>query len=210
MAIGKKLVAVMNACRYMPKDGYNDYQKYKYATAAGMFAKINDALTAEGLYTTLATELQDMRELTTAKGNVEKFVVVKVQIRVCDAETGESVVFEGLGSGQDLGDKAIAKAQTMALKYAYIGGLCIAMADDPEAGNYPPQNYPPQNYQQPARQNYPPPQSSQEYQSNSARQEQKNFGSACAECGRLITPKVAEYSTKKYGKPLCMDCQREA
>lgn len=31
----------------------------------------------------------------------------------------------------------------------------------------------------------------------------------CAECGKGITTKVAEYSAKKYGQPLCYDCQRK-
>lgn len=43
--------------------------------------------------------------------------------------------------------------------------------------------------------------------------ERHSFGdeisAECAECGEGITTKVAEYSTKKYGKPLCYDCQRK-
>lgn len=31
----------------------------------------------------------------------------------------------------------------------------------------------------------------------------------CAECGKEITTKVAEYSATKYGQPLCYDCQRK-
>ena len=30
----------------------------------------------------------------------------------------------------------------------------------------------------------------------------------CAECGAGITPKVYEYSSEKYGRPLCMSCQK--
>lgn len=54
-----------------------------------------------------------------------------ITIRDADDSQGE-VTFEGLGSGQDAGDKAVMKANTAALKYAYIGGLNIAMSDDPE------------------------------------------------------------------------------
>ena len=30
----------------------------------------------------------------------------------------------------------------------------------------------------------------------------------CSECGKEISQKVSEYSTGKYGSPLCMDCQK--
>ncbi|MBR6887014.1 MAG: ERF family protein [Selenomonadaceae bacterium] len=184
MAIGKKLVAVMAACRYMPQDGYNSFQKYKYTTAAGMFAKINEAMTAEGLFTQVESTLLELRDVTTSKGNAEKHAVVSVKVTITDSETGESVTFTGLGSGQDAGDKSIMKAQTAALKYAYIGGLCIAMSDDPESdsGN---------TYQPPPKLNG------------------NELVDKCAGCGKGINQKVSEYSAKKYGKPLCMDCQKK-
>lgn len=34
-------------------------------------------------------------------------------------------------------------------------------------------------------------------------------GIVCADCGAAITQKVASYSESKYGKPLCMDCQKK-
>lgn len=133
MSLGSKLVNVARQCRYMTKDGYNSFQKYKYTTAAGLFAKVNEAFTAQGLYVSTNAQLADIREVQTAKGNTEKHAVVKVTIKIKDsADSAEVVTFEGLGSGQDAGDKAIMKATTAALKYAYIGGLNIAMSDDPE------------------------------------------------------------------------------
>lgn len=133
MAIGKKLVAVMAACRYMPQDGYNSFQKYKYTTAAGMFAKINEAMTEQGLFVQVESTLIELRDVTTSKGNAEKHAVVSAKVIITEADTGETVTFTGLSSGQDGGDKSVMKAQTAALKYAYIGGLCIAMSDDPES-----------------------------------------------------------------------------
>lgn len=50
-----------------------------------------------------------------------------------DAETGETVTITGLGSGQDSGDKAVMKAQTAAIKYAYLLSMAISTGDDPEA-----------------------------------------------------------------------------
>ena len=188
MSIGQKMVAVMESCRYMPQDGYNSFQKYKYTTAAGMFAKINEALTEQNLFTQVELTLLEMRDATTSKGNAEKHAVVSAKITITDAETGETVTFTGLGSGQDGGDKAVMKAQTAALKYAYIGGLCIAMSDDPESDTNT-------TYQ-------PPPKSNGNANGN-------EFVDKCAGCGKGITQKVSEFSAKKFGKPLCMDCQKK-
>ena len=189
MAIGAKLVAVMEECRYMPKDGYNKFQNYGYTTAAGMFAKINEAMTRQGLFTQVESTLIDIRDATTSKGNAEKHAVVKVKITVTDLETGESVVFEGLSSGQDANDKAIMKANTAALKYAYIGGLCIAMSDDPESDT---------------NITYQP-----EPKKSASKSNGGGIAGKCEACGKGITQTVIDFSEQKYGKRLCYDCQQK-
>ena len=191
MSLGAKMAEVARQCRYMPKDGYNSFQKYKYTTAAGLLAKVNEALTEQGLYTSTKVELLDLREAQTSKGNAEKHAVVKVTITIRDsADSQESVTFEGLGSGQDAGDKAIMKANTAALKYAYIGGLNIAMSDDPEedSGTEAYQSYAPEK--------------PQTAKSNG------DIAGKCDKCGKAITSKVADYSLKKFGQRLCYNCQQ--
>lgn len=185
MKIGEKLTAVMEICRHMPKDAENTFQHYRYTTAAGMFAKINEAMTSQGLYTQVELSLLDLRDVTTSKGNAEKHAVVSAKITVTDSETGESVTFTGIGSGQDASDKAIMKANTAALKYAYIGGLCIAMSDDPESDNG-------DTYQPPA-----------------PKKSNGDIVGKCDKCGKAVTAKVAEYSQKQFGKRLCYDCQNK-
>ncbi len=39
-----------------------------------------------------------------------------------------------------------------------------------------------------------------------ARKQESVF--ACADCGKGITEKIHSFSMSKYGKPLCMDCQK--
>lgn len=196
MAIGAKLSKVMTACRYMAQDGENKFQGYKYTKAASMFGEINKALTEQGLYVTTKFELVESRDVTTAKGNAEKFVVMKALVSIHDAEDPkEFVTYEGYGSGQDAGDKAVMKSNTAALKYAYIGGLCIAMGDDPEEDTrpIPLANAKPRQSNPPPRQSPPP-----------------NQGDIhCEKCGKAITAKVADYSQSKFGKRLCMDCQKK-
>lgn len=204
MSIGTKLVAVMEACRFMPQDGYNTFQKYKYTTAAGMFAKINEAFASQGLFTQAEMTLLELREVTSAKGSVDKHAAVSAKIIVTDSETGETVTFTGLGSGQDAGDKSIMKAQTAALKYAYIGGLCIAMSDDPEADSPQQNGYQQNGYQQPPTKT---PLNNNSWVTNNSKYAPAG---KCDVCGRPITQKVLDYSMNKYGKALCMEHQKQA
>lgn len=178
MSIGSKMVEVMRALRTVGKDAVNDTQNYRYTSAATLFAKINAELTARNLFTKTELKLENL--LTVGD---EKFAVVSAKIVITDTDNGESVTFIGVGSGQDIGDKSVMKANTAALKYAYVGGLCIAMSDDPEADTgtnaYKKPN--------PAGMN--------------------NIAGKCDRCGKPMTQRAIDYSCDKFGERLCRNCQ---
>lgn len=196
MSIGEKLLAVMDACRYMPKDGYNEFQKYHYTTAAGLFAKVNEALTANRLYIAkVETTMLENRDVTTQAGKVEKYELVKFEITIGDVDSEEKVTFSAIGGGQDAGDKASMKAQSAAKKYAYMGGFCIAMADDPEEDTnttaYP---EPPKKNSTPAKTNG----------------DGNEVVGKCEICGGNVTAKNMYYANKNYdGHKLCYGCQQD-
>ena len=187
--IAKKFVEVMKDCSHVAKNGTNDFHRYKYATAADVLEKVNASLTKHGLASVVATNLLGSKEVTTAKGNVEQLVTVEVSVTLIDAESGESLTLKGLGSGQDPSDKAVAKAQTMAIKYCYLNSLAIATNDDPEADRHTDEVMHPKT--KPA-------------------QVKNNPANAliCHDCGSNISQKVADYSKAKFGRFLCYDCQR--
>jgi len=116
--IAKKFVEVMRECSHVAKNGINDFHKYKYATASDVLEKVNAALTKHGIASVVTPSLLSMQEITTAKGNTERLATVEVTVTLIDSESGETLTLKGLGSGQDAGDKAVAKSQTMAIKYA--------------------------------------------------------------------------------------------
>ena len=107
--IAKKFVEVMKDCSHVAKNGTNDFHRYKYATAADVLEKVNAALTKHGLASVVTPNLLNMQQVTTAKGNVEHLATVEVVVTLIDAESGETLTLKGLGSGQDSGDKSIAK-----------------------------------------------------------------------------------------------------
>lgn len=131
-SLAKKMVLVMRECGYIQKDQRNDFHKYKYASAAAVLEKVNDALVKHGVSSYCRPEILSSEIVANAKGAQEKFITVKNTIVLVDGESGESMEISGIGSGQDAGDKAIAKAQTMAIKYAWMLTLNISTGDDPE------------------------------------------------------------------------------
>ncbi len=196
--IAKKLVNVMIECGHIAKNGLNSYHQYKYATAEDVLLKVNSALTKNKIASVVIPEIASMVDVTNLKGNTEHLVTVNVQIKLIDSESGECVDLFGIGSGQDAGDKAVMKAQTAAIKYAYMMSLCIATGDDPEADTKTDEN------------------SSMGNKGSKAVNNVKKISAikksitVCANCGEEITSdRVVQFSMAKYNKPLCMDCQKQ-
>ena len=196
--IAKKLVNVMIECGHITKNGLNSYHQYKYATAEDVLLKVNTALTKNKIASVVIPEIASMVDVTNLKGNTEHLVTVNVQIKLIDSESGECVDLFGIGSGQDAGDKAVMKAQTAAIKYAYMMSLCIATGDDPEADTKTDEN------------------SSIGNKGSKVVNNVKKISTirksitVCANCGEEITSdRVVQFSMAKYNKPLCMDCQKQ-
>ena len=179
-ALYEKLSLTMKSCSYIEKTGENTFHGYSYVTSSDVLERVNDALTSVGLITAVTPTLLDLREVQTAKGNIDKHATISVTISIIDIETGESVQISGIGSGQDSGDKAIMKAETAAIKYAYMLSFCIATGDDPEADNNTDLN-------------------TQTMATNDLH---------CTDCGCAISSKVSSYSKQRYHMPLCMNCQK--
>jgi hypothetical protein len=186
--IAAKLINVMQECSYIQKNGNNDFHHYKYATSADVLEKINTALVKQKVCSIVLPEILQQADVTTTKGNIEHFATVKINIMLLDAESGESVTISGIGSGQDSGDKAVMKAQTAAIKYAYLLSMAISTGDDPEAELR-----------------------TDEITTIPAKEKQlmQQDQIICCECGTKLTPGVRNVSLNKYGRPLCMKCQKK-
>ena len=204
--IAAKLVKVMQECSFVPKNGTNSYHNYKYATAEDVLSTVNKSLAKYGIACIVIPTLESNIDVVNQKGNIEHLATVSVHIQLIDSESGESVDLFGMGSGQDAADKAVMKAQTAAIKYAFMLSLCIATGDDPEADaamderNYgAPQN---QSYQKPVNYHNPAPPANQNHGND-------ENGAVCVACGKEITPKVLQYSLARYKRPLCMECQKK-
>ena len=208
--IARKLVLIMGECSHVAKDGFNDYHKYKYASAAGVLEAINAALVKHKVASVVTPAILSNFDVTNAKGNVEHQVTVGCNIMLIDSESGESIDLYGIGTGQDAGDKAVMKAQTAAIKYAFMLSLCIATGDDPEADSaMDERNYEEPQYQQPQQYHRQALRKSNQPAANGESGTDSDAGAVCVACGREISPKVLQYSLARYKRPLCMDCQKK-
>lgn len=128
MKLAEKLRQVMQECAHIGKDATNEEIGYPYVSAAKINDAVNRALTNNGVATTAESKLVDIREV-----GQKVLATVAVTITLYD-DSGESLTICGIGSGLDTGDKSVAKAQTMAAKYAWKNSLLICDAsDDPDA-----------------------------------------------------------------------------
>ncbi|SCM82572.1 ERF superfamily [uncultured Sporomusa sp.] len=187
--IAGKIVKIMEECSVVKKNGTNDFHHYKYTTSADVLEKVNAALVKNKVASVVLPEVIDSGDVVTSRGNTEHLVTVKVTITLIDTESGESIQIAGTGSGQDGGDKAVMKAQTAAIKYAYLLSLAISTNDDPEADNRTDEGMSMvrlDNYSSVA-----------------------DNVSACSDCSSKITAGVMKVSMNKFGRPLCMKCQKK-
>ena len=187
-SIAGKLVKIMEECSVVRKNGTNDFHHYKYATSADVLEKINASLVKNRIASIVLPEIIGTSDVITAKGNIEHLVTVKVTITLVDTAGGESIVLSGIGSGQDGGDKAVMKAQTAAIKYAYMLSFAISTSDDPESDGKTDESV---------------------LINDQIRIPEDKDSQICSDCGAKITVGVMNVSVKKFGKQLCMKCQKK-
>ena len=199
MGLAKKLLAVMVECGHVSKDGRNNYQNYAYVTAARGNDLVNASLTKNGIVTATNFELLELREVATKEGKSERLATVKAEITLRDVDSEETMTISGLGSGQDVGDKGVAKAQTMAVKYAWKSTLLIDDAsDDPDSDG---------GFVRTEKPGGAP--VSKPAASNGWSGDGKAIVGKCESCGRDVNEKSAYYSRKKFdGHLYCYNCQQ--
>ncbi len=127
------LAEVMAAVGYVQKDGRNKAQGYKYASAEAVLKKVNAELSKRNIAIASNAELEHF-SITQYNEGKEKFrsdAVVRLQLRFTRGE--DEIAVSGLGASTDLGDKAVMKANTAAIKYCLTNAFLISWGDDPEA-----------------------------------------------------------------------------
>lgn len=157
-ALTAKLSKILAQIEYVPKNGWNDFHKYKYATESDVADHVRKLLSAEKLFVYADTyKAEDMDA-------IRGIVRVYTRFTFSDSESGEAWTVTSIGDAQDLGskgrgDKGIYKAITGAAKYFQMKNFMIPTGDDPERDDIEkkqaPQNNRADNRRPPASTNPP-------------------------------------------------------
>lgn len=199
--IASKLIKVSRECAAVAKNGTNDFHRYTYVQANDVAKIVNQALINHGIATTVTHEVLNFSSATNKNGKEEKVVTVKATVTFVDADSGETLTTTGLGSGQDIGDKATMKAETAALKYSYIQAFNMACSDaDPEADSSVDERMGAEK-QRTANASTPKNPAQNNTISSSTQ-------SRCSSCNNPISFKVHKFSIDTFNRPLCLDCQK--
>lgn len=173
----KKLSEVLKAVERVPKNGWNDFHKYKYTTESDLTDGIRPILAEAGLMLWTSIEHQE-RNLTPIYNKYKLqdpphqkwYTKVKVKFIIGCTETGETLESYYWGEGEDESDKGLYKAYTGAVKYFLMKTFLIPTGDeiqpttptDPEFTGRNGQNPPQQQKQQQRPNNAPAPMTTQE------------------------------------------------
>ena len=120
-----KLAEVMAAIERIPKNGWNDHFKYKYATEADVADHVRGLLAERQLVMYPDVKTVEFR-------GDGKFCLLNVEWTIRDGESADEIKFSVPGMGQDSNDKGPYKAMTGSQKYALMKFFHIPTGDDPE------------------------------------------------------------------------------
>ena len=124
-----KLAAVLGEAHRIPKNGWNDFNKYHYATEGDALDVIRPLLAKHGIGIMYGVE--EVQQLENAR------TLVKVRITLGD-DTGAMLTTTAYGEARDADrngnpqDKGLYKAITGAMKYWVLKTFLLSTGDDPE------------------------------------------------------------------------------
>jgi len=107
----------------IPKNGYNQHFKYKFASNEDVVDFVRPLLAAE--HVTFLPSIDDVQ----ING---KHVMCRMTMRFVDGETDESFELPWYGQAVDTGDKGISKCATAATKYFLLKTFLLSAGDESE------------------------------------------------------------------------------
>lgn len=137
LTVVSKVSKAMALIHGVDKDGKNSFQHYDFQSESAIKHAVKAAIEPLGVIIMPSYEVIQQYDRKTQKGAVNHFVDVMGTFEVTDGNT--SIIGKMPGSGQDTGEKAMAKACTSAQKYFYKQLFNITDRDeDPDSDNSAP------------------------------------------------------------------------
>lgn len=136
-ALFGKMAKVMGLVSRIPKNGYNDHHKYKYASADDVADTIRDAMAESklALFVDMGEPVQETFEYTDGYGKQKSTVRTTIRFAFTFAcgDTGATRTSAWTGQVDDNSDKAVSKCATVAEKYFLMKTFVVSAGDEPDA-----------------------------------------------------------------------------
>lgn len=137
MSVHETMIAVAREVTGLAKHDRNQGQNFNFRGIDAVMNVFGPAMRTAGLMALPTVEDITVTEKTSNRGGVMQLVRVKMRLTFVNAE-GEmddrTVVW---GEAMDAGDKATAKAHSVALRTAYLQAFCLPTDErDPDADSY--------------------------------------------------------------------------
>ena len=130
--LAQKMLLIMKDVAHIPKNGFNSFHKYKYASDTDVTAAFSKAMQKHGVLMLSSILERSSCIYKTRKGYDTFLVTVKLEVTFIDVDSGEKFTSIFYGDGSDSDDKGVYKAITGAQKYALMKTFLVSTGDDPE------------------------------------------------------------------------------
>lgn len=201
--IASKMSVIMSECQYLQKQGVNEFHNYRFVQANDVIKAVRESLVRHKVALAVSYDVVVHGKQVNKNGKEETQAIVKASVTFIDVESGESITSSALGMGQDIGDKAVMKAETAAFKYCLLHTFAIETGDDPEADSSVDERMGADRQWAPAATSKQPPSDSLKATVPAA----DKAVDKCVDCGKEIDSNVASFSKRMIGMLLCRECQ---
>lgn len=135
--IYQALADVMRAVKSVGKDGFNQHDRYKFRGIDGVVNAVGPALRDAGVFVIPDVRSYEYGSVVVGKNRTEMGHARVVVAYTFYGPAGDSVVASAPGEAFDSGDKATAKAMSVAFRTALLQSLALPTDDpDPDIHSY--------------------------------------------------------------------------
>lgn len=197
--ITDKLIAIQQALK-APKGQYNSFGGYNYRSCEDILEAVKPILAKENVALTISDEIVE----------VGGRIYVKATATLHDPSDAELFAQTSAYAREEESKKGMDAAQltgatsSYARKYALNGLFAIDDNKDADATNTHGKAEPKKEYPSEPK----APKTAPETPRTTNFFDEEDDGPFCSDCGARISDKVKAFSVKKYGRALCMDCQK--
>ncbi|QPC82095.1 ERF family protein [Phototrophicus methaneseepsis] len=124
-----KMASIMGELKRLPKNGYNSYHRYEYATDADVLDTIRQKMAEYNIAFFASMVDHNYEEITTNDGKTAYHIIVKLEFTFACGDTGQTMTLPWRGESIDTNDKGTSKAATTGEKYFLLKTFMLSTGD---------------------------------------------------------------------------------